>query len=78
MQDTIASGPLTLKALHMRERTLTMLKNRPSWMTYELIGEATGLPARWIAFFVVKGHNPPIAKLEILHTYLKGQYIKDR
>ena len=70
MNDTIFSTKL-------RDRTLTLVSNRPVRLTLKKISEETKLPLGWLKVFAQgKIDDPSCNRVETLYEYLCGEQLK--
>lgn len=55
----------------LRDRTVEMLRNRPSSLTYEQIEKDTSIPVTWLKV-LARGviEEPGVNKIETLNVYL--------
>lgn len=52
-------------------KTLEMLKNRPAWLTFRMIADATGLEEAWLKSFATgRSPNASVNRVETLNRYL--------
>lgn len=67
--------PLCIKTT-LRDRTLSLLQDRPARVSLKLISEETGLPESWLSMFG-QGNidDPSVNRIETLYEYLSGQAI---
>lgn len=62
--------------LNLAEETRRLLLDRPRRLTYEIIGEATGLNPRWLSHFAGDAEqksDPGAGKVQALYEYLTGR-----
>lgn len=50
--------------------TRQLLQNRPNWVTYPAICNATGLKYSWLNKFACSDECNGLAKVKVLHEYL--------
>lgn len=58
----------------MRDATIELLKNRPAWLTLNMICEQTTIPTAWLNA-LVKGRmaDPSVNRIETLKIYLESK-----
>jgi len=58
----------------LRDTTVLSLKNRPVWLTLNLICEETTIPSAWLNA-LVKGRisDPSVNRIETLKAYLESK-----
>lgn len=58
----------------LRDETLALLKNRPVWMTFQIIFEETTIPVGWLKMFSQnKIADPSVNRIETLKAYLSNK-----
>lgn len=55
----------------LRDTTISLLQNRPVWLTLKLISNETAIPEGWLkALSRLKIKGPDVNRIETLHNYL--------
>jgi hypothetical protein len=58
----------------LRDSTIKLLKNRPVWMTLDLISMETTIPVGWLkSLSQDKIENPSVNRIETLKNYLENK-----
>ena len=58
----------------LRDTTISLLQNRPVWMTLKLIAEETTIPEGWLKMFCQeKISDPSVNRVETLKNYLENK-----
>lgn len=67
----------TIYSTKLRDRTLTLVSNRPVRLTLKKISEETKLPLGWLKVFAQgKIDDPSCNRVETLYEYLCGEQLK--